>query len=84
MIRVTPMVHNKLKSIMFFFLILSVGYRPVPRKYPNFCLRSDESNEKRSLQCSFSQNAEHNEDKICQGCLCLRAAADILTVFRSY
>ena len=36
---------QQIKRLCDFFLILTAGYRSVPREYPNFCLRCDESNE---------------------------------------
>jgi hypothetical protein len=77
---------QQIKRLCDFFLILAAGYRPVPREYPNFCLRSDESNEMSLLQCFFSQNGKHNEDKKCVkvACDCALQQTSLLTVFTSY
>ena len=66
----TPPVHSKLNVCVIFFLILTSGYMPVPRKYRSFCLHSDKSNEKLLLQCFFSQNGKHNDDKKCVKVAC--------------
>jgi hypothetical protein len=66
---------------VWFFLILTAGYTPLPRKYPNFCLHCDESNEKLLLQCFFSQNAEYNENMKCVKVACDCALQQITLMY---